>query len=160
MRILTSSYPYPNNIGQFLAFIDRRHLIMNKTIAKYPFSVNVLGFKEDGEWCALGLEVDIRGYGHTFEEACSDLTDLITSQISFSMYKDQVELIFHSADDKFFDIFNTIKHKQQHKVNDDTKRYRSSKVSLREIIAKITSNPQEFADYQRLNVEHGENVLR
>lgn len=133
---------------------------MNKTIAKYPFSVNVLGFKEEDEWCALGLEVDIRGYGHTFEEACSDLTDLITSQISFSMYKDQVELIFHSADDKFFDIFNTIKHKQQHKVNDDTKRYRSSKISLRKIIAKITSNPQEFADYQRLNVEHGENVLR
>ena len=133
---------------------------MNKTIAKHPSSVNVLGFKEEDEWCALGLEVDIRGYGHTFEEACSDLTDLITSQISFSMYKDQTELIFHSADDKFFDIFNTIKHKQQHKVNDDTKRYRSSKISLREIIAKIASNPQEFADYQRLNVEHGENVLR
>ena len=132
---------------------------MNKTIAKHPSSVNVLGFKEEDEWCALGLEVDIRGYGHTFEEACSDLTDLITSQISFSMYKDQTELIFHSADDKFFDIFNTIKHKQQHKVNDDTKRYRSSKISLRKIIAKITSNPQEFADYQRLNVEHGENVL-
>ena len=134
--------------------------IKNSNLAKHPSSVNVLGFKEEGEWCALGLEVDIRGYGHTFAEACSDLTDLITYQISFSMYKDQTDLIFHSADPKFFDIFNTIKHKQQHKINDDTKRYRSSKISLHEIIAKITSNPQEFADYQRLNIEYGENVLR
>ena len=138
--------------------------MMNKTrknlsFAKHPSSVNVLGFKEGDEWCALGLEVDIRGYGRTFEEACSDLTDLITYQISFSMYKDQTELIFHPSDSKFFDIFNTIKDKQLHKLNDDTKRYRSSKISLREIIARITSNPQEFADYQRLNVEHGENVL-
>ena len=134
--------------------------IKNSNLAKHPSSVNVLGFKEEGEWCALGLEVDIRGYGHTFVEACSDLTDLITYQISFSMYKDQTDLIFHSADPKFFDIFNTIKHKQQHKINDDTKRYRSSKISLHEIIEKITSNPQEFADYQRLNIEYGENVLR
>ena len=132
----------------------------NSSFAKHPSSVNVLGFKEEDEWCALGLEVDIRGYGHTFEEACADLTDLITYQISFSMYKDQTELIFHSADPKFFDIFNIIKDKQRHKLNDYTKRYRSSKISLHEIIAKITSNPQEFADYQRLNVEHGENVLR
>ena len=134
--------------------------IKNSNLTKHPSSVNVLGFKEEGEWCALGLEVDIRGYGHTFAEACSDLTDLITYQISFSMYKDQTDLIFHSADPKFFDIFNTIKHKQQHKLNDYTKRYRSSKISLHEIIEKITSNPQEFADYQRLNIEYGENVLR
>ena len=134
--------------------------IKNSSFAKHPSSVNVLGFKEEDEWCALGLEVDIRGYGHTFEEACADLTDLITYQISFSMYKDQTELIFHPADPKFFNIFNIIKDKQQHKLNDYTKRYRSSKISLHEIIAKITSNPQEFADYQRLNVEHGENVLR
>ena len=136
---------------------------MNKTrknlsFAKHPSSVNVLGFKEGDEWCALGLEVDIRGYGHTFEEACVDLTDLITYQISFSMYKDQTELIFHSADPKFFDIFNTIKHKQRQKLNGDTRHYRSSKILLHDIIAKITSNPQEFADYQRLNVEY--NVLR
>lgn len=85
---------------------------------------------------------------------------LTSSQISFSMYKDQTELIFHSADPKFFDIFNTIKHKQQHKISDYTKRYRSSKVSLREIIAKTTSNPQEFGDYQRLNVEHVEFVFQ
>ena len=139
--------------------------MMNKTrknlsFAKHPSSVNVLGFKEEDEWCALGLEVDIRGYGHTFEEACADLTDLITYQISFSMYKDQTELIFHPADSKFFDIFNTIKDRQRYKLNDDTKHYRSSKVSLRDIITKIISNPQEFADYQRLSIEHGENVLR
>ena len=142
-----------------------RHIIMNKTtknlsFAKHPSSVNVLGFKEGDEWCALGLEVGIRGYGSTFEEACSDLTDLITYQISFSMYKDQIELILHPSDSKFFDIFNTIKDKQLHKLNDDTKRYRSSKIPLHDIIAKIISNPQEFADYQRLRIEHGENVLR
>ena len=139
---------------------------MNKTrknlsFAKHPSSVNVLGFKEGDEWCALGLEVDIRGYGHTFEEACVDLTDLITYQISFSMYKDQTELIFHSADPKFFTIFYRIIDRRKYKkVNYDTRHYRSSKIPLHDIIAKITSNPQEFADYQRLNVEYGENVLR
>ncbi len=75
------------------------------------------------------------------------------------MYKEQIELIFHPSDPQFFDILNIIKDKQQHKLNDDTKHYRSSKISLREIIIKIVSNLQEFADYQRLNVEHGENVL-
>ena len=134
-------------------------IIKNLSSAEHPSSVNVLGFKEGDEWCALGLEVDIRGYGHTFEEACSDLTDLITYQIIFSMYKDQTELIFHPVDSKFFDIFNTIKDKQLHKLNDDTKRYRSRKISLHNIISKIISNPQEFTDYQRLNVKHGENVL-
>ena len=139
---------------------------MNKTIknlssAEHPSSVNVLGFKEENEWCALGLEVDIRGYGCTFEEACSDLTDLITYQISFSIYKDQVDLIFHPSDEKFFTIFYRIIDRQRYeKINDDTKHYRLSKIPLHNIISKIISNPQEFGDYQRLNIEHGENVLR
>ena len=46
-------------------------------------TVSVLGFQEDGEWCALALEMDLRGYGRTFDEALEDLHDAMTMQNQF-----------------------------------------------------------------------------
>ena len=36
-------------------------------------SINVLGYREEGQWVALALEMDLRGYGETFEAALREL---------------------------------------------------------------------------------------
>jgi hypothetical protein len=56
-----------------------------------PSSVafNVLGYRDEGGWVALALEMDLRGYGSTFEEAQKDLTYLVAMQIGFARSKGQ-----------------------------------------------------------------------
>jgi hypothetical protein len=55
---------------------------------------SVLGYREDEEWVALALEMDLRGFGETFEEALDELRDLIATQISFALFKEQPEMIW------------------------------------------------------------------
>lgn len=70
------------------------------------FTLSILGMKEaDGTWCALGLEMDLRGYGDTFEKALKDLRDSIAMQIGFAIYKNQPELIAFPADPSFFTLY-------------------------------------------------------
>lgn len=73
------------------------------------FTVNVLGSRKDGEWEAIALEMDLRGYGDTFEEALNDLLDHIKIQISFAQFKEQPDMIFHPADMTFFNLFAQIR---------------------------------------------------
>jgi hypothetical protein len=61
-------------------------------------SLPILGYREDGEWVALALEMDLRGYGETFDEAAQDLADLVTGQLSFALQKGEPELIYHPAE--------------------------------------------------------------
>lgn len=68
--------------------------------------ISVLGFREDGSWCALGLEVGIRGYGETFEEACDDLEDLVLMQVSFAVFKGCADMIRYPAEAVYFDLFS------------------------------------------------------
>lgn len=70
---------------------------------------SVLGYHEDGEWVALALELDLRGYGATWEEALDELTDCIVMQISFAEYKNQPEMIMHPADSTYFALFAQVK---------------------------------------------------
>ena len=72
---------------------------------KYEVNVNVLGFEEDGQWCALALEMDLRGYGENFEEALNDLDESVKMQISFAQFKGNTDLIFHPAERKYFKLF-------------------------------------------------------
>lgn len=68
-------------------------------------TLNVLGYREEGEWVALALEMDIRGYGRTFDEALDDLKDLVNVQISFSRFKGQPDLIWKAAEPVWFERF-------------------------------------------------------
>ncbi len=72
-------------------------------------TVSVLGFHEDGEWCALALEMDLRGYGQTFEEALDDLHESMTMQIGFAHFKDQTDMIFHPTDPVYFSLFAQVR---------------------------------------------------
>lgn len=69
--------------------------------------LSVLGYCEDSQWAALALEMDLRGYGETFEDALADLQDLIQMQISFALYKGHLEMIFKDAEPVYWQLLNT-----------------------------------------------------
>ena len=71
--------------------------------------VSVLGYREDGQWCALALEMDLRGYGQSFDEAVKDLRDSMTMQIGFSIFKNEPAMIFHPADPLYFSLYAQVR---------------------------------------------------
>ena len=82
----------------------------------HDVNVSVLGFREDGEWCALALEMDLRGYGETFEAATEDLHASIAMQISFAVSKDQPSMIFHPAEPVYFSLFAQVRNDRLHSL--------------------------------------------
>lgn len=71
--------------------------------------LSILGYQESEEWVALALELDLRGYGATFEEAMRELQDLVMMQISFAFFKGQPEMIWHPADAVWFERFADVR---------------------------------------------------
>src|SRR5690606_20452697 len=78
-------------------------------------TINVLGYIEDGEWCALALEMDLRGYGSTFEEALEDLSGLVVTQISFAQESGNPDMPFFPADTVFFELFAEARREALHR---------------------------------------------
>ena len=54
-------------------------------------TINVLGIREDDAWCAITLEMSLRGYGETFDEALDELNRAVEAQISFAVQHDNVD---------------------------------------------------------------------
>lgn len=77
--------------------------------AFWDMVLNVLGYKEDGEWVALALEMDLRGYGETFEEALAELRDMVCMQIGFARFKAQPEMIWKPADPRFWEVYGSLR---------------------------------------------------
>lgn len=71
--------------------------------------VSVLGYREDDQWCALALEMDLRGYGQSFDEAVKDLRDSMTMQIGFSIFKNEPAMIFYPADPLYFSLYAQVR---------------------------------------------------
>ena len=67
--------------------------------------ISVLGFEEEDQWVAIALEMDLRGYGTTFEEALAELEELVEMQISFSHFKRDPDLIFHPAEPTYWRLY-------------------------------------------------------
>jgi len=73
----------------------------------YMMNLRVLGYYEDGEsWAAHCLEMDLVGYGETFEVAYEKLKELIEMQIDFAVYKNQPTLIYHPAPPRIFRLYD------------------------------------------------------
>ena len=70
-----------------------------------PLPILIYPNEEEGGWTALSLEMDIRAYGDTPEEALDELSDLVHVQISFAVFKDDPSLIWKRADQIWFDRF-------------------------------------------------------
>lgn len=69
------------------------------------FSVRVLGLHEGGEWCALALDMSLRGYGATSEEAVQDLSEAIEAQVSFAMEHDSLDNIWVPAAPHYVELY-------------------------------------------------------
>ena len=64
--------------------------------------IRVLGYKEDGEWVALALEMDLRGFGATFSEAVEELRCLMEAQVASAIEAGNPEAILFPAKRKWF----------------------------------------------------------
>lgn len=64
--------------------------------------IRVLGYKEDGEWVALALEMDLRGFGATFSEAMEELRGLVEAQVASAIEAGHPEAILFPAERKWF----------------------------------------------------------
>jgi len=71
-------------------------------MAKRKYIFRVLFYKEEKEWIALALEMDLRGYGKTKPAALKELSQLVASQETFAKFKNQIELVWFPAEEKYW----------------------------------------------------------
>lgn len=71
-----------------------------------PFLASILTFydEETEEWNSVALEMDIWGYGRTPEESFTNVNELVCMQISFALFKGQPEMIWHRAEDFYWNL--------------------------------------------------------
>lgn len=68
-------------------------------------TLSILGYREEDQWVALALEMDLRGFGDTWDEAVDDLREIVLMQISFAHFKGQLEMIWRHAEEEYWDRF-------------------------------------------------------
>ena len=72
----------------------------------FRITVNVLGYREAEEHVALALEMDLRGYGGSFEEALRELDEQMAMQLSFALHKrGTVDMAMRPAESAYFERF-------------------------------------------------------
>ena len=80
-------------------------------------NLRVLGFKEDGEWCALCLEMDLRGYGKIFEDALKELSAAVLNQFTFAIQMDNPDLLLRKAEIKYFSLYYRLRRKAARRLH-------------------------------------------
>jgi hypothetical protein len=68
--------------------------------------VSILVVEEDQDCCAIALEMDLRGYGDTIQEALVDLREHIEMQMAFCRENNTPEAIYHPSEQVYWDLFN------------------------------------------------------
>ncbi len=70
-----------------------------KSEHEYPeVVINVLGYRDEDEWVALALEMDLRGSGATFETALDELDEAIEVQMQFAAKQGWYDSIWKPAE--------------------------------------------------------------
>ena len=69
---------------------------------KLELTLDVLGVREDDAWCAIALDMSLRGYGDTFDAALKALLDAVEAQVSFALEHDTLDQIFIPAEPHYF----------------------------------------------------------
>lgn len=73
---------------------------------EFRITVDVLGYREAEEHVALALEMDLRGYGSSFEEALRELDEQMAMQLSFALHKHgTVDMAMRPAESAYFERF-------------------------------------------------------
>jgi hypothetical protein len=68
----------------------------------YDIPLRVLIYKEDGEFVAHALEMDLLGYGATQSNAMDALLEMIFCQLSFAHEKKDARLLMFPAEPEIF----------------------------------------------------------
>lgn len=68
----------------------------------YDLQIRVLICKEDGEYVARALELDLLGYGSTENEAINELKASVEAQITFAHQMGDAGLLAFEADREYF----------------------------------------------------------
>ena len=84
----------------------------NKEQDASSVNLSVLAYREGKDWVALALEMDLRGYGKTIDEAVRELSDLVAMQLSFARLKSQPELVWEPAEPQYWTLFTDAKRDQ------------------------------------------------
>ena len=101
--------------------------------------------REDGMWCAIALDMSLRGYGESQDQAVESLTEAVEAQISFAVQHDTLDEIFVPAEPSYHALYESVK-------RDSVKRHLKSKPpqSLPDIISCDVPlprvDPQKFAE--------------
>jgi hypothetical protein len=69
----------------------------------YDIPMRVLIYKEDDEFVAHALEMDLVGYGVTQNKAIEDLMTMVFCQLSFAHQKQDAGLLMFSAPQEYLD---------------------------------------------------------
>ena len=87
--------------------------------------LSMLGYREDGQAVAHCLEMDIRAYGNTFEQAFATLVDMVEGQIEITFKHDgNFDTLDRPASSHLFSIFQKgLKALSQHKAIDSNYQY-------------------------------------
>ena len=72
-------------------------------------TIDVLGVHEDGAWCAIALEMGLRGYGRTFDAALDELRGAIEAQVSFAVQQGSLDQVFVPAEPHYFKLYAELK---------------------------------------------------
>ena len=104
-------------------------------------SLSVIGVREDDSWCAIALEMSLRGYGATFEEALASLHQAIEAQVSFAIQHDTLDQILVPAEPHYFKLYadmkrEALKRKLLHREQSVLPDYRVGDLLLPEAIAE------------------------
>ena len=76
---------------------------------RLTLTLNVLGVREDDAWCAIALDMSLRGYGETFDTALQALLDAVEAQVSFAVQNDNLDQILIPAEPHYFRLYADIK---------------------------------------------------
>lgn len=72
-------------------------------------TLRVLVIKEREIWCAIALDMSLRGYGETQAEAVESLTEAVEAQVSFAVQHDTLDEIFVLPEPTYDAIFESVK---------------------------------------------------
>jgi hypothetical protein len=111
--------------------------IKNMDTHIYNIQIRVLICKEEGEFVARALELDLLGYGKTEAEAVQELQQTVEAQISFAHQMKDPGLIGFPADAEYFTRWEDAQRKVLHsQVLGD----KSVKLEAKAVVITITPN--------------------
>jgi hypothetical protein len=74
--------------------------------------IRILGFREGSQWVAIALEMDLWGYGQSFEAALQDLRDLVLMQVTFALSIDNPEMVWRDAEPAYFLVYERVRREE------------------------------------------------